>query len=48
MSFTFANAAAPACTRPMVGREAVCAHVAKRNERIGQPDTTGTGGPATE
>lgn len=47
MSFTFANAAAHV-TRPMVGRAVVCARIAKRNERIGQPDTTGTGGPHQE
>lgn len=42
MSFTRATAAA--CThRPMVGGIVVCAAIAKRNERIGQPDT-GTGG----
>lgn len=47
MTFSFANtAAAPA--RPMVAHGTVCAPAAKRNERIGQPDTTGTGGPAKE
>ena len=46
MNNTVATTAAPA-VRPMVGHvdATVCG---KRNERIGQPDTTGTGGQAKE
>ena len=39
--------AAAAAVRPMVGHVNAPA-CEKRNERIGQPDMTGTGGPAKE